>query len=83
MNPLAAYDALTSAASVTPGVTDADLKKLASVRPQLVSGNLSPVCKAIDGFVQTVNRNTPKKISAANAAILIRKSQDADAAIGC
>lgn len=82
MDATVAYDALISTAQSTPGVSASEINKLISARKQL-TGKVSAVCKAIDGFVSYVNRVTPKSISTANAAILIRKTQDADVAIGC
>ncbi len=83
MNPIVAYDALITAASSTPGVVASEVNKLSTARKQLVAGKPSGACKAIDGFVSYVNKQTGKAISTANAAMLIRKTQDADVAIGC
>ncbi|HEX6575966.1 MAG TPA: hypothetical protein VF042_13440 [Gemmatimonadaceae bacterium] len=83
MDPIAAYDALIAAAQTTPGVPASEVNKLVTARKQLVGGKPSNACKAIDGFVSYVNKQTGKTISSANAAILIRKTQDADASIGC
>lgn len=82
MDATVAYDALISTAQLTPGVAASEVNKLISAKKQLTT-KVSTVCKAIDGFVSYVNRVTPKSISTANAAILIRKTQDADVAIGC
>ena len=83
MDPIVAYDALISTAQTTPGVAASEVNKLVTARKQLVAGKPAAACKAIDGFVSYVNKQTNKTISASNAAILIRKTQDADAAIGC
>jgi hypothetical protein len=83
MNAIVAYDALISAASSTPGVPASEVNKLSTARKQLVTGKPAGACKAIDGFVSYVNKQTGKTISSANAAMLIRKTQDAGVAIGC
>ena len=83
MNPIVAYDALISAAQSTPGVAASEVNKLVTARKQLVTGKPAGACKAIDGFVGYVNKQTGKTISVANAGALIRKTQDADVAIGC
>jgi len=83
MDPVVAYDALISAGQTTPGVAASEVNKLITARKQLVAGKPSGACKAIDGFVSYVNKQTGKGISTSNAAMLIRKTQDADVAIGC
>jgi hypothetical protein len=83
LDPIVAYDALIAAAQTTPGVAASEVNKLSTSRKQLVAGRPASACKAIDGFVSYVNKQTGKAISTANAATLIRKTQDADAAIGC
>lgn len=83
ISPLVGYDALIGAAQTTPGVAAAEAAKLVNGRKDLAAGKNSQACKAVDAFVSYVNKESGKKISAANATMLLSKSQDAKNAMGC
>ena len=81
--PVAGYDALITAAQTTPGVAGVEATKLVNNRTQLVAGKNSQACKAVDSFMSYVTGESGKKISAANANMLLYKSQEAKIAMGC
>ena len=64
-------------------VASSEANKLVTNRKQLAAGKVSQACKAVDSFMSYVTRESGKKISAANASMLLYKSQEAKVAMGC
>lgn len=83
--PLAGYDALISAARTTPGVAPGEAAKLVNGRRNLVARNQSHACGAetVNSFVSYVRRESGRKISTANAQMLLSKSREAKNALRC
>jgi hypothetical protein len=65
------------------GTSNSLMAKLNAAEASLAAGNVTAACNQLGAFISEVNAQTPRRITVAQAAVLLAHAQSIRASIGC